>query len=81
MLNLLSNLHGKKDVVRKITYKNTWPGVIHKTKGEEYSYRPVSIEIRVINGKMEDVIINGKHFILDLNHVENNKCLARPGVG
>jgi len=53
---------------REITYRNTWPAVTHTVNGKRYSHRSIAVELRVINGKMEDVIINGAHFILDVNH-------------
>jgi len=53
----------------RIIYQHSWPAVRGTINGNFHSNSRISIELRVINGKMKDVIINGAPFVLDVkNH-------------
>jgi len=58
----------EKEGASKLTYKTTWPAVRGTIKGVRHSNGPVSVVLKVIDGKVKDVIINGTPFILDVSH-------------
>jgi len=66
----------EKEPEVRVIYKHTWPAVKGVISGKRYSNSPISIEMRVMNGKVKDVIINGAPFILDLKKNE----IRRPDV-
>jgi len=63
---------GIETEVRAI-YKHAWPSVKGVINGKRYSNSKISIELRVIDGKVKEVIINGAPFSLDLkkNKIRN----------